>query len=253
MYLNGNLVGSSNTSLNDKPALNNIRVGSTWNYYPTFNFNGRIDEFRISNITRSAGWIMTEYNNQSTPGAFTGFSSTEGALPQIYNLTGSGSYCTGSAGLTVNLSGSQSGVDYQLRNNGTDVGFSIAGTGSPLSWPGLLEGVYTVIATRVATGTSANMNGSATIFQNPLPAAALGFAYQKPITLLSSRVSGGTDLRNFPVLINIPATPELEFVTNGGHVENSSGYDIIFTDANYNKLDHQLESYDPVTGNLLPG
>jgi hypothetical protein len=31
---------------------------------------GAIDEVRISNITRNAGWISTEYNNQSNPASF---------------------------------------------------------------------------------------------------------------------------------------------------------------------------------------
>ncbi len=59
---------------------------------------------------------------------------------------------------------------------------------------------------------------------------------------------------NFPVLVNISNSPErdqLRTVVNGGHVQNSNGYDIIFTDANSNKLDHQVESYDPATGNLI--
>lgn len=33
-------------------------------------FNGGIDEFRISNTARSAGWIETCYNNQSSPSTF---------------------------------------------------------------------------------------------------------------------------------------------------------------------------------------
>jgi len=33
-------------------------------------FDGLIDEFRISNEVRSADWILTEYNNQSSPWAF---------------------------------------------------------------------------------------------------------------------------------------------------------------------------------------
>jgi hypothetical protein len=32
--------------------------------------NGSLDEFRVSNIARSADWIKTEYNNQSSPGTF---------------------------------------------------------------------------------------------------------------------------------------------------------------------------------------
>ncbi|HUU99632.1 MAG TPA: DUF2341 domain-containing protein, partial [Bacteroidales bacterium] len=53
IYLNGNFVGSSNTILDNKPVLNDIRVGADYGYYPIFahgDFNGRIDEFRISNL-----------------------------------------------------------------------------------------------------------------------------------------------------------------------------------------------------------
>jgi hypothetical protein len=46
-------------------------------YFSTYDglnewWNGRIDEVRISNsgIMRSAGWILTEYNNQSVPANF---------------------------------------------------------------------------------------------------------------------------------------------------------------------------------------
>ena len=33
-------------------------------------FNGHIDEFRISQVQRSDGWIETTWNNMSNPGAF---------------------------------------------------------------------------------------------------------------------------------------------------------------------------------------
>jgi hypothetical protein len=44
-------------------------------YFSTYDgtnerWNGRIDEVRISNIVRSAGWIATEYRNQNAPGTF---------------------------------------------------------------------------------------------------------------------------------------------------------------------------------------
>jgi hypothetical protein len=35
-----------------------------------YNFNGIIDEARISNISRSADWIATEYNNQNGSSSF---------------------------------------------------------------------------------------------------------------------------------------------------------------------------------------
>ena len=33
-------------------------------------FDGLIDEFRISDVVRSADWILTEYNNQNSPETF---------------------------------------------------------------------------------------------------------------------------------------------------------------------------------------
>jgi hypothetical protein len=35
-------------------------------------FNGHIDEFRISQIQRSDGWIETTWNNMSNPGVAAG-------------------------------------------------------------------------------------------------------------------------------------------------------------------------------------
>jgi len=58
--------------------------------------------------------------------------------------------------------------------------------------------------------------------QPSCPAAALGYAYQKTITLNHNKVSGGSDLTNFPVLINILGSQELKTVINGGHVQNAS-------------------------------
>ncbi len=86
----------------------------------------------------------------------------------VYNVTGSGSYCAGQAGLTVGLSGSQSGILYQLYKNSLAVGAPVIGTGSALSFGLQTAGTYTVIA----NGTSAcatNMNGNAVIVENPVP------------------------------------------------------------------------------------
>jgi hypothetical protein len=46
----------------------NLHIGTNW--YPTYTFHGSIDEVRISNISRSADWIITEYNNQNDPDNF---------------------------------------------------------------------------------------------------------------------------------------------------------------------------------------
>ena len=40
-------------------------------------FNGYIDEFRISHVQRSDGWIETTWNNMSDPGAFAAAAAEE--------------------------------------------------------------------------------------------------------------------------------------------------------------------------------
>jgi hypothetical protein len=76
-----------------------------------------------------------------------------------------------------------------------------------------------------------------------------GYKYVTPITI--DAASGSEDLTDFPVLVHInsaPTSDNLRSVANGGHVENTNGWDIIFKDENYSTLDHQIESYDPTTG-----
>ena len=48
-----------------------------------FNFNGILDEARISNMARSADWIATEYNNQNSSSTFynVGTAATSGGAP----------------------------------------------------------------------------------------------------------------------------------------------------------------------------
>ena len=83
-------------------------------------------------------------------------------LPVAYNVSGTGSYCQGSGGLTVTLFDSDPGVDYQLYKNGVTEGASVPGTGNAISWPGKTVGTYIVEATTTATGCTRSMNGSAT-------------------------------------------------------------------------------------------
>jgi len=45
-----------------------------------FDFDGLIDEVRISNVARSVGWITTEYNNQSNMATFMTFGAEESGV-----------------------------------------------------------------------------------------------------------------------------------------------------------------------------
>jgi gliding motility-associated-like protein len=88
----------------------------------------------------------------------------------LYSVSSSATtYCSGSSGVSITLSGSESGVNYQLLKNGSADGTALAGTGSSLTWPNKTAGTYTVQATKAATGCTKTMTGSATITQNSLP------------------------------------------------------------------------------------
>jgi Tfp pilus tip-associated adhesin PilY1 len=64
LYLNGlEKVSQVPGGTFDSPTGGNISTGAE-------TMNGIIDEVRISDTARSAGWIATEYNNQSDPGGF---------------------------------------------------------------------------------------------------------------------------------------------------------------------------------------
>ncbi|MFZ2338487.1 MAG: DUF2341 domain-containing protein, partial [Bacteroidales bacterium] len=93
--------------------------------------------------------------------------------------------------------------------------------------------------------------GNIRSFGQLCPAAPLGYQYQKTFEINGSMVGGV--LVNFPVLVNItnPQSNELKNIAYGGHVCDINGSDIIFTDANYNRLEYQIESYNNSTGRLI--
>ena len=77
-----------------------------------------------------------------------------------------------------------------------------------------------------------------------------GYCYRKQITIPASSVTGGPHT-NFPVLIDI-SDPDLISAFNGGLVQSDDGFDIVFTqDDQITQLNHEMESYDPVSGNYI--
>jgi Putative metal-binding motif/Secretion system C-terminal sorting domain len=85
--------------------------------------------------------------------------------PTAYSVTGTGSYCTGGAGVAVGLANSETGVTYQLKNGATNVGPTINGnTGSAITFGNqMTAATYTVVATRTVGGCTANMTSSAVV------------------------------------------------------------------------------------------
>ena len=126
----------------------------------------------FSNQT-AAGTYTVIATNASTPCTSNMSGSvtvTINPLPTVFNTTGGGAYCNGGAGVVIGLSGSQSGVNYQLYNGASAVGSPVAGTGSSISFGNqTAAGTYTARATNATTACTNNMTGSVTITVNPLP------------------------------------------------------------------------------------
>src|SRR5581483_3738584 len=65
LYVNGALTGNASQGFFNLDSLTRPYSLGGHPVFAGYNFNGIIDEARISNIPRSADWIATEYNNQS--------------------------------------------------------------------------------------------------------------------------------------------------------------------------------------------
>ena len=93
-------------------------------------------------------------------------------LPLQFIVGGGGAYPAGGGGVSITLSGSQTGVEYELLRNDTVVAIPRKqGTGNPLEWPNIEpEGTYTVIAYSLTSPPCENaMLDSAVVVINPLP------------------------------------------------------------------------------------
>ena len=80
--------------------------------------------------------------------------------------------------------------------------------------------------------------------------ASAGYAYERNIEIDYTKVEGGEDLYNFPLLISIDGESFLQSFPSGSII-NPYGYDIVFTDEYYNKLDHQIEYYNGNDGDYI--
>ena len=90
---------------------------------------------------------------------------TVNSLPTIFDVSGGGVYCAGTNGVSIALSGSETGVNYQLKLGNSLYGSAKAGTGSPISFDNLVQAgdSYTIVATNTNGNCVSTMNGSVNV------------------------------------------------------------------------------------------
>jgi len=179
--------------------------------------------------------------------------------PFPYQVTGSGSYCTGGAGLIVGLAGSEAGVTYTLYKDGVAQIPSIAGTGAAISFGNQLSGTYTITGVNSVCPEGVQMTGSAIIIELPIvtPAfAALGpycQGFAAPV-LQTTSTNGIAGTWN-PDIINTanPGTTTYTFTPLAGQCANSSTMNIT-VDTTYTPIFTPLGPYcQGDTPGILPG
>jgi pectin methylesterase-like acyl-CoA thioesterase len=148
--------------------------------------------------TDGSGTFAFKHNG----GSFSGSSSSYLSgfqLVQVpvstYSVTGGGSNCTS---VVVGLSGSQTGVSYQLMNGSTSVGSPVPGTGSAISFGGQTSSGTCTVVGRMTDGTSlgasATMTGSVAVTINPATSVSAASPASQTTTVgatISISVTGG--------------------------------------------------------------
>ncbi len=147
---------------------------------------------------------------------------------------------SGTAPLTYRWQEDNGGGFVNLSNGGIYSGVTTA-TLTLTGAPGSINGYrYRCLVTAASTYTATSNAATFTI-------AVLTFSYQYFMDVVFDQASGTADLTDFPALVSFTSSL-LRTTTNGGHISNASGYDIIFTDQSGNKLDHEIEYYNAATG-----
>jgi uncharacterized protein YjdB len=144
-------------------------------------------------------------------------------LPNVYPVSGGGSYCAGGTGVHIGMANSDLGVSYTLYRGTSVTGF-FAGIGSSLDF-GLhtVAGVYTAVATNATTGCKKNMSGSATVVITPLSAPTVSVTTGTG----SDSTCPGTLVTFLPDTLLAGTAPSYIWSVNGTIVSAANSYSYI--------------------------
>ncbi|MEI6577365.1 MAG: gliding motility-associated C-terminal domain-containing protein [Bacteroidota bacterium] len=157
----------------DNPAIilsNGTPVGGT---YTGIGVSGTTFDPSVSGI----GDFIIKYSYTDANGCTADTTSIQkvNPLPTVFNVSGGGYYCLGADPLSIDLSGSESGVTYMVYIDGHPSSITGIGTGSALSFSPVQDsGVYVIHAINTTTGCKSDMTGSASVFKIYMPKIQIG-------------------------------------------------------------------------------
>jgi hypothetical protein len=157
---------------------------------------GLFKYFRIMRNSSSTNWAGTLGGGQTIRiYSIQVWTKSNCTAPTSYSVSGTAAICSGSS-TDITLSGSQSGVTYQLLKGGVAEGETTAGTGSALTWTVSAIGTYTVTTTTAAGYCATVMANNAVVTLKSAPninsqstAAAVygqGFGSPSPLTITAT-------------------------------------------------------------------
>lgn len=141
--------------------------GGTYVWSPA----GTLDNPTIAGPTASPlvdTWYYVTVTNDYTCTAVDSVLVQVRPLPSVFDISGGGQFCPGGTGAAISLSGSETGVNYNLTLNGNTAG-QLPGTGSSLTFNATQPGTYTVVAVDAVAGCSTTMTGTVTVSTYPQP------------------------------------------------------------------------------------
>ena len=157
-----------------------------------------------------------------TSGCIASLTMTVNPPPASYNITGGGSYCSGTTGVHIGLDGSASSILYRLYR-GAALAASVMGAGSALDF-GIFSdtGSYTATAYNTVTGCTAVMYSAAHVSYIPYvppvciitPVSGTSFCAGATGTFYASAIYGG-------------ASPVYQWAVNGTAAGSGTSYSYV--------------------------
>ena len=143
------------------------------NNYPTgITIEGNGEEILFENQTTTGNYsIIGRYISSSCETPMNGITSVFiHDLPLSFSVSGENIYCDGSDGVNIELSASQTGINYELILDDMGTGIIKAGTGFPIIFSNQTsEGVYSVKAVNQTSFCSKLMHGQVEVVNRPSP------------------------------------------------------------------------------------